>query len=133
MASHEIRTPLHAISGYTELLEQSALTDEQKIYVEAIKNGCHAIQLITNNVLDFTKLERGNAETRARPAQLDLRRIAVNVVKSCVPSTDKLPEVDLVLIVEDEVPERILLDETYVTRVLMNLCANAVKFTNQGW
>ncbi|KNC97612.1 uncharacterized protein SPPG_07080 [Spizellomyces punctatus DAOM BR117] len=132
VASHEIRTPLHAISGYTELLEQTNLTEEQRSYVEAIKTGCHTIQLITTNVLDFTKLERGNAETRAKPVELDIRLVAANIVKSCAPSPQQT-NVDLILVVEDEVPQQIFIDEIYITRVLMNLVSNAIKFTNEGY
>ncbi|KAI9093724.1 hypothetical protein DFS34DRAFT_256028 [Phlyctochytrium arcticum] len=132
IASHEIRTPLHAISGYTELLEQTSLTEEQQGFLEAIKNGCHTIQLITTNVLDFTKLERENNATRPRLVDLDVRRIAGSVVKSCAPIA-KAGSVDLVLIVSESVPPTVYIDEIYFTRVLMNLVSNALKFSSSGY
>jgi signal transduction histidine kinase len=57
IASHELRTPLYAISGFTELLEHSDLSDEQHAYVHAIKTASIAVKIITDNVLDFTRLE----------------------------------------------------------------------------
>jgi signal transduction histidine kinase len=57
IASHELRTPLYAISGFTELLEHSNLTDEQHTYVHAIKTASLTVKIITDNVLDFTRLE----------------------------------------------------------------------------
>ncbi|KAJ3029604.1 hypothetical protein HDV00_009532 [Rhizophlyctis rosea] len=131
IASHEIRTPLHSIFGYTELLSQTQLTSDQATYIEAIKTGCETIQLITNNVLDFTKLERGNAESRARPVEVDLKRLAENVVRSCAPK--QRVGVDLVCWVQDTVPSIVHVDEIYITRVLMNLVSNALKFTASGY
>ncbi|TPX65210.1 hypothetical protein SpCBS45565_g05320 [Spizellomyces sp. 'palustris'] len=133
VASHEIRTPLHAISGYTELIEHTPLTEEQKIYLDCIKTGCYTIQLITNNVLDFAKLERGNAETRARPVELDMRRLAADVVRSCAPVKDEGKCVDVILSVEQSVPLMVFVDEIYATRIIMNLVSNAVKFTSTGY
>lgn len=57
IASHELRTPLYAISGFTELLEHSNLTDEQHAYVHAIKTASLTVKIITDNVLDFSRLE----------------------------------------------------------------------------
>lgn len=57
IASHELRTPLHAISGFTELLEHSNLTEEQYAYVHAIKTASLTVKIITDNVLDFSRLE----------------------------------------------------------------------------
>jgi signal transduction histidine kinase len=57
IASHELRTPLYAISGFTELLEHSNLTDEQYAYVHAIKTASLTVKIITDNVLDFSRLE----------------------------------------------------------------------------
>lgn len=63
IASHELRTPLYAISGFTELLEHSNLTDEQYAYVHAIKTASLTVKIITDNVLDFSRLEN-NVLTR---------------------------------------------------------------------
>jgi signal transduction histidine kinase len=57
IASHELRTPLYAISGFTELLEHSHLSDEQYAYVHAIKTASLTVKIITDNVLDFSRLE----------------------------------------------------------------------------
>ncbi|KZP01373.1 hypothetical protein CALVIDRAFT_133551 [Calocera viscosa TUFC12733] len=161
VASHEIRTPLHAISGYTDLLLHTSLTEEQTTYLEAIRMGCHSIQLITNNVLDFSKLEKGSKESNARPVEVNIRTLALRVVHSCamphrmsenelrklavqgevksepgVPLAITLPgekNVELLLLVDENVPAVCWVDEVYVTRVVMNLISNALKFTEEGY
>src|SRR5271154_4746806 len=88
IASHDLRTPLYAISGFTELLEHSDLTDEQYAYVHAIKTASLTVKIITDNVLDFSRLENNvqlslfvfthvqSAEMKARPVYVDIRELA---------------------------------------------------------
>ncbi|KAI9007347.1 hypothetical protein BC832DRAFT_610594 [Gaertneriomyces semiglobifer] len=167
VASHEIRTPLHAVTGYTDLLAETHLTHEQRVYVDCIKTGCQTIQLITSNVLDFAKLERANKESSANPVFLDLRKLGTDIVRSCAfekrrvrrkeqaqscmnESSSHLPgassstlsphdlddhgtDVELIMDIEKEVPDEIYADEVYLTRVIMNLVSNALKFTTKGY
>ncbi|KAJ3041010.1 hypothetical protein HK097_002409, partial [Rhizophlyctis rosea] len=137
VASHEIRTPLHAISGYADLLLSTSLTSEQLSYVNAIRTGCHTTQLITNNVLDFAKLDRMNEESWGKVERLDVRKIVEGVVGSCggrmIVEQDGGEELDLIVDVEDGVPGVVGGDEVYVTRLLMNIVSNALKFTKSGY
>ncbi|ODQ53950.1 hypothetical protein SAICODRAFT_18514 [Saitoella complicata NRRL Y-17804] len=146
IASHEIRTPLHAISGYVDLLGHTVLNQEQIEYIDRIKAGSHAMRIITSNVLDFTKLERGNEETVAKPANIDIRTLTVNVIKGCTsPLTSNsasadvskpVVNVDLILFLDEtlvRLPETMFVDEVYLTRVLMNLVSNGLKFTTNGY
>lgn len=55
-ASHELRTPLYSISGYSELLQTTTLSSEQAAYVDLIKSATKALSLITDSVLDFSKV-----------------------------------------------------------------------------
>ncbi|OLL24398.1 Hybrid signal transduction histidine kinase J [Neolecta irregularis DAH-3] len=128
IASHEIRTPLHAISGYADLLEASHLSVEQATYVQNIVNGCRLIQLITNNVLDFAKLERGNKETEANPAKTEIRKL----IQSVVNAAGEKKGVEIIASVKPSVAGDFLVDEVYLTRVLMNLLSNSLKFTESG-
>ncbi|KAJ3182528.1 hypothetical protein HDU85_002626 [Gaertneriomyces sp. JEL0708] len=164
VASHEIRTPLHAVTGYTDLLAETHLTPDQRVYVDCIKTGCQTIQLITSNVLDFAKLERANKESSANPVFLDLRKLGADIVRSCAfekrrvrrkeqaqsGMNESLPgassstlsphdlddhgaDVELIMDIEKEVPDEIYADEVYLTRVIMNLVSNALKFTTKGY
>jgi signal transduction histidine kinase len=75
IASHELRTPLYAISGFTELLEHSNLTEEQYAYVHAIKAASSTVKIITDNVLDFSRLENNvRFETKRQLADHRLLR-----------------------------------------------------------
>ncbi|KAJ3037723.1 hypothetical protein HDV00_001372 [Rhizophlyctis rosea] len=127
VASHEIRTPLHAISGYADLLLSTPLSPEQLSYVHAIRTGCHTAQLITNNVLDFAKLERMNEESWGKVEKLDVRKIVEGVVGSCggrmvaegfevSGQEGEGGELDLIVDVEEGVPRFVGGDEVYVTR-----------------
>ncbi|KAJ9102873.1 hypothetical protein QFC19_004601 [Naganishia cerealis] len=150
VASHEIRTPLHVIAGYVDLLAQTELTQEQQEYIAALRSGCSSIRLITSDVLDFAKLQNPNAESRARSAEIDIRKIAMDVVQGCssstyiasvrsIPSKDGSScdapgdRPDIILEVDPEVPTAVFLDEVYVTRILMNLLNNALKFCSDGY
>ncbi|KAJ9092370.1 hypothetical protein QFC21_006872 [Naganishia friedmannii] len=149
VASHEIRTPLHVIAGYVDLLAQTELTGEQQEYIAALRSGCASIRLITSDVLDFAKLQNPNAESRARSAEIDIRQIAYDVVQGCCSSTyvasvRSIPSKsgsssapadrpDIILEIDREVPTTVFLDEVYVTRILMNLLNNALKFCTDGF
>lgn len=107
------------------------------LYVETVRRACHTIQLITTNVLDFTRLERANDETQARPVLVDIRKFVADLAEIIEDRGPRLDSQDggLELLVDlaDDLPEALFLDETFLTRVLMNLCNNSSKFTKQGY
>lgn len=122
MAAHELRTPLYTITGYIDLLSRTRMDEEQALYVETVRRACHTIQLITTNVLDFTRLERANDEAQARPVLIELRKFICNLAEI---TEDRGPRVDgsksgleLIVDIPDDVPEFVYLDETYLTRVV---------------
>ncbi|TFY61365.1 hypothetical protein EVJ58_g4543 [Rhodofomes roseus] len=149
VASHEIRTPLHTVNGYCELMARTPLTEEQALYVSSIQQACHAINVIAGNVLgkparlaqlsrrtltsshdvDFSKLDRNNAELSAKPVLMKLRK----VVEDAARIQPNQPGVEVVVSVADDVPDTVFLDETYIFRVLMNLLSNAQKFCEKGY
>ena len=130
-ASHEIRTPLHHLQGYSDLLSQTELTEEGRLLLLAIQRATKTLSLITNNVLDWSKLER-DAETSCRPVALDIRTVCESILV-LLPNKDDEAEVELMVVVRSDVPHSILLDETYIHRILMNLLSNALKFTRSGY
>lgn len=139
---------MHVIAGYVDLLAQTDLTHEQQEYIAALRSGCASIRLITSDVLDFAKLQNPNAESRARSAEIDLRKIATEIVHGCSSSTymssvrntpyqggssGAADRPDIILEIDKEVPQTVFLDEVYVTRILMNLLNNALKFCSEGF
>ena len=128
--SHEIRTPMTAILGYTELLIERAQTDrEALLWLETIKrNGDHLLQVI-NDILDISKIEAGKlpiARVRCSPVEL------VREVRSLMLVRAREKQLPLIATFEGPVPESILTDPTRLRQILINLVANAVKFTSQG-
>lgn len=87
--------------------------------------------LVTNNVLDWSKLER-DAETICRPVALDMRTVCESIL-ILLPNKDDEAEVELMVVVTPNVPNEVYLDETYIHRILMNLLSNALKFTGSGY
>ncbi|KAK3716613.1 hypothetical protein LTR37_006243 [Vermiconidia calcicola] len=130
-ASHEIRTPLHHLQGYSDLLSRTELTDEGRLLLYAIQRATKTLSLITNNVLDWSRLER-DGETTCRPVALDLRTICESII-TLLPNQDEDVDVELYVVVAPNLPTSLFIDETYIHRILMNLLSNALKFTSSGY
>ncbi|RFU26999.1 hypothetical protein B7463_g9339, partial [Scytalidium lignicola] len=130
-ASHEIRTPLHHLQGYSDLLSRTELTDEGKVLLMAIQRATKTLSLITNNVLDWSRLEK-NGEAVSRPVALDIRVVCESLI-TILPNEHEDIEVELIVVVTPNVPCSLFLDETYIHRVIMNLLSNALKFTFAGY
>ncbi|KAL8725819.1 MAG: hypothetical protein Q9166_007106 [cf. Caloplaca sp. 2 TL-2023] len=130
-ASHEIRTPLHHLQGYSDLLSRTELTEEGRMLLYAIQHATKTLSLITNNVLDWSKLER-DSEAVCRPIYLDMRTVCESILM-LLPNRDNEADVDLMVVVAPDVPTSLFLDETYIQRILMNLLSNALKFTTSGY
>ncbi|KAL8716225.1 MAG: hypothetical protein Q9220_000130 [cf. Caloplaca sp. 1 TL-2023] len=130
-ASHEIRTPLHHLQGYSDLLSRTELTEEGRVLLFAIQHATKTLSLITNNVLDWSKLER-DSEAVCRPIYLDMRTVCESILM-LLPNRENEAEVELMVVVSPDVPHSLFLDETYIQRILMNLLSNALKFTNTGY
>ena len=130
-ASHEIRTPLHQLQGYSDLLARTELSEEGRLLLYAIQHATKTLSLITSNVLDWSRLER-NGETTCRPIALDMRIVCESII-NLLPQKDDDVEAELLVVVSPDVPQSLLLDETYIHRILMNLLSNALKFTAYGY
>jgi PAS domain S-box-containing protein len=127
--SHEIRNPMNGILGMTQLLEMTALTEEQREFVTALKlSGNNLISLI-NDILDLSKIEAGKITIES--VEFSLKHCIDHVVlmqKSVI--FGKGLKLDLV--VSEEIPQLLLGDPCRVKQILNNLLGNAVKFTSQG-
>lgn len=129
-ASHEIRTPLHQLQGYGDLLARTPLTEEGRLLLLAIQQATRSLSMITANVLDWSRLEKGEAQ--CRPSSLNIRRVCESILH-ILPHRDDEMETELLVVVAPEVPDSLFLDETYLQRILMNLLTNALKFTHSGY
>ena len=127
--SHEIRTPLNAILGFTTLLE-SEITQPHK--VEYIKNiqiaGKNLLDLI-NDILDVSKIEVGQFQLNIEP--ISITEVA-NAVSVLIGQRAREKGIDYRLVLADNLPEIVMADALRLSQILINLCGNAVKFTEKG-
>ncbi|KAF2828224.1 hypothetical protein CC86DRAFT_289447 [Ophiobolus disseminans] len=128
-ASHEIRSPIHQLQGYSDLLARSNLDDESRLLLHAMQDAIRSLSLITTTVLDWSRLEQG--EAICRPTAVDVRRLCESVL-NVLPSKDEDCDVELLIAVAPDVPDSLFIDETYLHRIIMNLLSNSLKFTSSG-
>ncbi|KAK4164783.1 hypothetical protein QBC43DRAFT_317451 [Cladorrhinum sp. PSN259] len=131
LASHEIRTPLHHLQGYSDLLSKADLNDDARQLVLSIQDATRTLSMITNNVLDWSKLE-SDQDVSCRLAPTDMRSVFESILV-LLPHQGEQRDVQVLAVVEPRVPESLLLDEAYIQRILMNLLSNALKFTSSGF
>lgn len=129
-ASHEIRTPLHQLQGYGDLLAREKLTEEGRILLCAIQDATKTLSLITNNVLDWSRLEKGEAANR--PTFLDIRDVIDSVI-GLLPNRNEDNQVEILVSISPDVPASLFMDELSLTRIILNLLSNASKFTTHGY
>ncbi len=127
--SHEIRTPLNGVIGMMNLVSETPLTSEQHEYVEVAKSSGEALMTVINDILDIARIEAGGLQIEQR--EFDLHE---TVEMSCemVGATAASKGLELQSFVHDDVPRTVKGDRVRVSQVLVNLLANAVKFTEKG-
>jgi PAS domain S-box-containing protein len=127
--SHEIRTPLNAVIGTTELLAETRLSGEQRALADLIRGGGEALLETVNSILDFSKIEAGRIDLELRPFDL---YACLDEALGMVARSAAQKGIALELRHNSVVPRYLLGDVTRLRRVLINLLANAVKFTERG-
>ncbi len=129
MMSHEIRTPLNGVLGFSDLLAETELDEEQKGFVETIRSSGRSLLTVINDVLDFSKIEAG---------KLTIENVGFNIGQ-CIREASELfvpkardNDTSLTWDVGNGVPDTAVGDSMRLRQVISNLVSNAVKFTRSG-
>ncbi len=128
--SHEIRTPLNGIVGYTDMLRDTDLNEEQHSFLKNARLSCDTLLSVVNDILDFSKVEAG---------KLTLENIQFDPEVLCFDTIDVIrtkvneSKVELFCSIADSVPGQVIGDPHRFRQVLLNLLGNAVKFTDNGF
>lgn len=127
--SHEIRTPLSGMIGMLSLLDKESLDESQHDNVQNLLEAASALRMLIDEILDFSRIEAGKLSIVSQaftPAGI-LDDVAVMLAPSA-----HYKELELILDLDPELPEKVTGDPLRFRQVLINLMANAIKFTDQG-
>jgi len=127
--SHEIRTPMNAIVGFSDILADEKLTEEQKEQVNLIRSsGKHLLELI-NDILDFSKIEAGKLNVEMNDCSLAQ---ILHSIESMMHSLAKGKGLDFAIRTSSDLPAKVRTDAERLRQCLINLANNAIKFTEKG-
>ncbi|WP_377703345.1 MHYT domain-containing protein [Pseudoduganella sp. UC29_71] len=127
--SHEIRTPMNSILGFTDVLLQGELANDQRRHLNTVRNSARSLLRLLNEILDTAKLDKGAVELEL--ADYNLLAL-IDELSSTMGSNASAKGLKLSIAYDPAMPHCLHGDELRVRQVLSNLLGNAIKFTAEG-
>ncbi len=127
--SHEIRTPLNGIIGFTDLLMNTNLGVTQGKYITTVNQSAHSLLDIINDILDFSKIEAGKLDLFIE--KYDIGEMLGQIIDLILYESNQ-KRLNLKLNIASDIPKYFWVDSVRLKQILINLLANAVKFTEKG-
>lgn len=128
--SHEIRTPLNVILGYSDLLLESTMTNEQYKQISTVKKSGKLLLSVINDILDLSKLESG--KLILDDSAFNLQELVLSV-KDMLELEANKKELNFKIIIASDIPKFVSGDATRIEQILVNIINNAIKFTKIGY
>ncbi len=128
--SHELRTPMNGLLGFSTLLLESKLENEQREYAQTIQASLESLLYVVNDVLDLSRIESGDLNITPIPFSL---RSVISGVTALLKNRAEAKGLEFETRISTDVPDNLRGDPVRIRQVIMNLAANAIRHTDKGF